>query len=212
MDLQNTILILLASALLFGYCFGFDMPQALEAPLRVEPYNYTNLQFNFLYFFQFLPVVLFQIPIGFLIDKYPVKRTMYFFAILSFVALLFSGLAFELMPPGYKWILNILRAAFGVCGQALFTVQAVVLTFYAKENFEVSMGICMCLPFVCDALNSIITTHVYDATKYMALTWYIATGFAFISLVSAISINKRYLSGMTENEQKHEYQKQIVSS
>lgn len=54
-------------------------------------------------------------------------------------------------------------------------------------------GICLCLPFVCDALNSIITTHVYDATKYMALAWYIAAGFGFISLLAAFTIDKKYI-------------------
>jgi hypothetical protein len=78
----------------------------------------------------------------------------------------------------------------------LFTVQAVLLTYFAKENYEVSMGICLCLPFVCDALNSIITTHVYDATHYMALTWYIAAGFCFFSILSALAIDKKYLKEM----------------
>jgi hypothetical protein len=58
------------------------------------------------------------------------------------------------------------------------------------------MGICLCLPFVCDALNSIITTEVYDATHYMALTWYIATGFCLISLVTGFIIDKKYLRQM----------------
>jgi MFS family permease len=93
------------------------------------------MEFNFLYFFQFLPVVIFQIPIGFLIDKYPLKRTLFFFCFLSFGAILFSGIVFEFMIPGYKWIINIVRAGFGVCGEALFTVQAVILTYFAKENY-----------------------------------------------------------------------------
>jgi hypothetical protein len=44
-----------------------------------------------------------------------------------------------------------------------------------------------------DAVNSITTTHVYDYTKNMELVWYIGAFVAFISLVSAIVIDKKYL-------------------
>jgi hypothetical protein len=63
-----------------------------------------------------LPVVLFQIPIGFLIDKFPLRKTLYFFVFLSFASILFSGFVFEFMMPGYKWIIYAFRSAFGVCG------------------------------------------------------------------------------------------------
>ncbi len=128
-----------------------------------------------------------------LVDKYPLRRIMYFFAVLSFIALLSSAFAFEFMIPGYKWIVNILRSFFGVSGEALFTVQAVLLTLHAGKHYEVCMGICMCLPFVFDALNSVVTTHVYDATKYMALTWYIAAFVAVLSFLTAVAIDKKYL-------------------
>lgn len=201
MQKETKILIILASALLIGYTYGFDLAQALQAPLREEPYYYTNLEFNLLYFFQFLPVTLFQIPIGMMIDKYPVKRAMFFFVFLCFVSTLVSALAFEFMMPGYKTIVFVTKSTFGVCGQALFTVQAVLLTFFAKQDYEVAMGICACLPFVFDALNSIVTTHVFDATHYMALTWYIATFVCFLSIITAFVINSKYLNTIKTNEE-----------
>ena len=88
------ILIFLASALLFGYAYGLNMPQALEKPLREEPFNFDNIKFNLLYVLTFAPTVVFEIPIGILIDKYPIRRSMYIFVILSFAAQLAAGLAF----------------------------------------------------------------------------------------------------------------------
>lgn len=55
------------------------------------------------------------------------------------------------------------------------------------------MGICLSLPFIMDALNSITTTYVYDTTKYMALTWYIGAFIAFISLLAALKIDQKYI-------------------
>ena len=107
------------------------------------------------------------------------------------------------MFSGYKYIIYFLRSLFGVSGEALFTVQAVLLTLYAKQHYEVSMGICLSLPFVFDALNSIITTHVFDATKNMALTWYIASFMALLSIITAIWIDKIYL----REKNHHEYLK-----
>lgn len=104
------------------------------------------------------------------------------------------------MFSGYKYIIYFLRSLFGVSGEALFTVQAVLLTLYAKKNYEVSIGICLSLPFAFDALNSIITTHVFDATKNMALTWYIASFMALLSIVTAIWIDKIYLREKSQHE------------
>ena len=56
------------------------------------------------------------------------------------------------------------------------------------------MGICLSLPFIMDALNSLITTHVYDSTKYMALPWYIGAFIAFISLIAAFKIDTIYIT------------------
>ncbi len=97
-------------------------------------------------------------------------------------------------------MVNFCRSLFGVGGEALFTVQAVLLTLYAGKHYEVSMGICMCLPFICDAINSIVTTHVYDATKNIALPWYIASFVAIMSIGMAVTIDKKYLTVKTVEE------------
>jgi hypothetical protein len=56
------------------------------------------------------------------------------------------------------------------------------------------MGICLSLPFIMDALNSLTTTYIYDSTKNMALPWYIGAFIAFISLLAAFKIDKKYIT------------------
>jgi hypothetical protein len=75
-------------------------------------------------------------------------------------------------------------------------VQIIVLTNFAKEEYEMMVGICLCLPFIMDAINSITTTHVYDATNYMALTWYIGAFVTSLSLIAAYIIDKKYITIM----------------
>jgi quinol-cytochrome oxidoreductase complex cytochrome b subunit len=55
------------------------------------------------------------------------------------------------------------------------------------------MGICLSLPFLFDAINSVVTTHVYDATHNLALTWYIAAFVCVLSILAALTISSLFL-------------------
>jgi|688.fasta_scaffold1178968_2 hypothetical protein len=43
-------------------------------------------------------------------------------------------------------------------------------------------GLALALPFVFDAINSLITTVVYDLTNNLPLVWYIGCGVCLLSL------------------------------
>lgn len=45
-----------------------------------------------------------------------------------------------------------------------------------------------------DAINSAVTTAVYDATGYMALTWYIGAVFCFASLICGIVLHRKFMA------------------
>ena len=45
------------------------------------------------------------------------------------------------------------------------------------------MGTALALPFLFDALNSLITTAVYDETKNLPLPWYIGCAFWAVSVL-----------------------------
>lgn len=68
-----------------GYTYSLDIPQAIETPLRATPYHFTTDQFNLIYFSTFFLVVFLVIPLGIIIDRYPIQYTL--------LALLFIGLA-----------------------------------------------------------------------------------------------------------------------
>lgn len=61
------------------------------------------------------------------------------------------------------------------------------------------MGISLGLPFLMDAINSAVTTAVYDATGYMALTWYIGAAICVCSLIAAVFLHTIF---MVQDDQK----------
>jgi hypothetical protein len=56
------------------------------------------------------------------------------------------------------------------------------------------MGIALSLPFLMDAINSGVTTAVYDETGYMALTWYIGVIICLASLICGIILHKKFMA------------------
>jgi len=45
-----------------------------------------------------------------------------------------------------------------------------------------------------DAINSAVTTTIYDATGYMALTWYVGAVLCFFSLICGMMLHKQFMA------------------
>lgn len=56
------------------------------------------------------------------------------------------------------------------------------------------MGVSLSLPFLMDAINSAVTTTIYDATGYMALTWYVGAVLCFFSLICGMMLHKQFMA------------------
>jgi hypothetical protein len=56
------------------------------------------------------------------------------------------------------------------------------------------LSLCLSLPFVLDSVNSIATTHIYDATHNISDPWYASVGVCGLSLLCGLIIYKRYIS------------------
>lgn len=56
------------------------------------------------------------------------------------------------------------------------------------------LSLCLSLPFVLDSVNSVATTHIYDATQDIADPWFASVGVCGLSLLAGIIIYKRYIS------------------
>ncbi len=54
-------------------------------------------------------------------------------------------------------------------------------------------GLALSLPFAFDAINSLVTTSLYDKTNNLPLTWYIGCGVCVFSLACGFGMNKLIL-------------------
>ena len=80
----------------------------------------------------------------------------------------------------------IFRGIFGVTGEAIYTVQALLISLYGEKYYDMLIIVCMCVPFLFNSTNNIVTPFVYDRTNSMELVWGIGSIFCFISMVGAI--------------------------
>lgn len=137
-----------------------------------------------MYFFTYLPIFLFNIPIGMIIDRSSVKKSLFVLLFMNLFSQIICTIMVSTRVGGYIIVMYIMRSFFGVAGEGIFTVQGLIITKYCKDNFEIVMSIALSLPFIFDSLNSLVTTRVYDYTSTMVWPWGIGI---IVSIVSVIS-------------------------
>jgi hypothetical protein len=86
MKKSHKMIILLSILLVAGYMWSLDMPLALEVPLREEPYSFSSFEYNFLYFANYVAIFLSDMPLGMLLDRFPIRRTVVTLGILILLA------------------------------------------------------------------------------------------------------------------------------
>ena len=131
MEWEDILLIFLGTIIVVGYGYSMDMPQALELPLRGEPYNLNSIEFNILYFATYLPILITDLPLGVILDKFPLQKTVVVIALSSFIAELLTAVLFDFRPEGYIYIVYALRAIVGMAGSSAFTMQGFIMARYA---------------------------------------------------------------------------------
>jgi len=131
MEWEDILLIFLGTIIVVGYGYSMDMPQALELPLRGEPYNLNSIEFNILYFSTYLPILITDLPLGVILDKFPLQKTVVVIALSSFIAELLTAVLFDFRPEGYIYIVYALRAIVGMAGSSAFTMQGFIMARYA---------------------------------------------------------------------------------
>lgn len=86
-------------------------------------------------------------------------------------------------------MLYVLRGVFGATGSGLFTVQALLITRYGGKYYDTLIGIGVCIPFLFDSIDNIITPLIFDSTGSMELVWLVGVGFCSLALISSILIS-----------------------
>jgi len=87
---------------------------------------------------------------------------------------------------GLYAVLLVLRAVFGLSGEGGYTIQAVVINKLVSDNYDVIMGLCLTIPLFFDALNSLVTTTLYDATQEASVPLFVCAGVCLISVLGGL--------------------------
>ena len=78
-----------------------------------------------------VPIIFTDIPLGLILDKFPLQKTVIFIAVTSFTAELLTAILFDYRPKGFIYMVYVLRAIVGMAGSSAFTIQGFVMARYA---------------------------------------------------------------------------------
>lgn len=147
-----------------------------------------------IYFATFSLIGFLVIPIGVIIDKYPLKKTLMVMLLALLLSQVVISLLFTFTPPYFLPMVYVMRSIFGLAGEGLYTAQCIIMSIFAENEYEFLAGLALALPFLFDALNSVTTTAVYNSTNNLPLCWWIGVVVCLLSLGSGIWLNSSILS------------------
>jgi hypothetical protein len=104
-----------------------------------------------------VPILFTDLPLGILLDKFPIQNAVLVIACASFISELLIAILFDFMPSGYLYMIYVLRAIVGITGSSAFTMQGFVMARYAADSFEMLIGLGICIPFIMDSVNVMVT-------------------------------------------------------
>lgn len=131
-----------------------------------------------------LPIGLLNIPIGILLDKTPLAVGLIIIPLIGFLTQLGMALCFLKLFGGFYAVLLVLRGFFGISGEGAFTMQAMIIQKIGGKNYDMMMGLCLTVPLFFDAVNSLVSTSVFDATQDAAIPLFICAGMTLVSVIS----------------------------
>lgn len=106
-------------------------------------------------------------PVGMLLDKLPIKKTVLCICFVSLLSEIGIMLMFYFQFAGYKVFIYVFRGIFGMTGEGLFTIMALLISKYGGRYYDMLIGVGICLPFLFDSINNIITPYLFDSTGSM---------------------------------------------
>lgn len=134
----------------------------------------------------YLPIMAFDIPLGNLIDRAPLRLMLFIMLSSLLVAQIIQGIMFQARPSGYFPVVLGARALFGLAGDGIYSVQGIILSKYCADNYEFLTSLAWGFGYSADAVNSVLTTMVYDSTSKVSVPFYISAGFCGFSLLAGI--------------------------
>jgi len=189
------IVVALASFLVFGNDYCYDLPQALETPIQ-EKYKITEVEYNLLYSVYSLPNIVLPFVGGYILDYFGIKV-----GILLYNVLIISGqslFTFGCYTDDYR-LLIIGRGIFGIGAESLNVAQSMIVTTWFKgRELSTALGISLCICRLGSSLNSFLSPLFYEEFKRLGIVSAIGLIFVVISLccgLGLIHMDGKYLKG-----------------
>ena len=154
------LLAVLAICLSMGFYYGEDMLQTLEESFKEHPYFLTPMQFNLLYFATYIAQFLLLLPLGILVDIAPLGLVMTVLVLLTLLSSLVMGALVHARSDGYELGLCLARGVYGISGLGIVIIQGKLANKFAKKHYEYIMGLCLNVPYLFTAANSLINSSI----------------------------------------------------
>ena len=169
---REYIITFCAILILVGIYFSQDEPQALQVPLKAEPFSLSGTQFNFIYFITNIPVVVLSVIGGIVIDRIGVKKAGVIFSlgvllaqsVVTFSLYWKTSGFYDSKPEMWYIVMLVGRGLFGICSENVHIIQAAILSVIVPpEHISMVLGLCLSVPLLFTSLNSLVSTEVYAA-------------------------------------------------
>lgn len=200
-DVRGTYLrwvaLILASLLVPGNDYCYDLPQALQTQIQ-ETLGVGELKYNLLYSLYSFPNIILPFIGGLVLDYFGINVGLILYNILiilgqSFYTFGSYGHDFNLMVLG--------RVIIGVGSESLNVAQSTLLTMWFKGREQTfALGVSLCVARIGSATNSSITPMIYNATKSLGfcslIGLFCVIGSAIPGLI-LVCMQRKYLSKLS---------------
>lgn len=87
----------------------------------------SSTEFNLIYFATFSLIGLLVIPIGIILDRHPLKRTLKVLLLALFISQITVAFLFTVVPPYFLPMVYIMRSLFGLAGEVFFLLKLLLV-------------------------------------------------------------------------------------
>jgi len=191
------IVVLLASFLVFGNDYCYDLPQALEVPLQ-EKFNINEVKYNLLYTVYSLPNIILPFVGGYILDYFGVKV-----GIILYNLLIITGQSLFTLGcyTGNYNLLILGRSVFGTGAESLNVAQSMIVTMWFKgKELSTALGISLCICRLGSSLNNYLSPLFFEKFHSLGHVSFIGLFFVVISLLCGfglIHMDEKYLKDET---------------
>lgn len=199
------VVVLLASFLVFGNDYCYDLPQALQTPIQ-EKFGISEVEFNLLYSVYSLPNILLPFIGGYILDYFGIKAGVLLYNILIITGQVLFTIG--CYTNNYQ-LLIIGRSVFGTGAESLNVAQSTIVTMWFRgKELSTALGISLCICRLGSSLNSYLSPLFFEKSNSLGNVSFIGLIFIVISLLCGfvlIRMDSKYLKGVEyENNEKIE--------